>query len=91
MKHANGGGANFRDAAGKLQLVRCYECVPVHGRENYAPNISSGRCTWCGWSEEPTLFEGCGCMTEHGLVCPFRIESLAKNYGTQNHPIGVEG
>jgi ribosomal protein L37E len=37
---------NFR-INGKLYLVRCHKC----GKENYALNVSSGQCAWCGWSE----------------------------------------
>jgi hypothetical protein len=40
---------NFRDAAGKLFLVRCFACPDHVGRENYALAVSSGQCAWCGW------------------------------------------
>lgn len=36
---------------GKLYLVRCYKCDPEFGVENYALAVSSGQCSWCGWSE----------------------------------------
>ena len=36
---------NFVGKDGKIYLVRCPKC----GRENYAPNVSSGICTWCGF------------------------------------------
>jgi len=29
-----------------LFLVRCPKC----GNENYAPNVASGICTWCGYN-----------------------------------------
>lgn len=45
---------NFRGEDGSLYLVRCFACNPEHGRENYAPNVASGICTWCGWSESET-------------------------------------
>lgn len=32
---------------GKLYLVKCHECH----QENYALNVSSGCCTWCGWNQ----------------------------------------
>lgn len=28
-----------------LLLIRCPKC----GKENYAPNVISGICTWCGY------------------------------------------
>lgn len=43
---------NFRSEDGKLYLVRCFACEPKRGRENYAMNVASGMCTWCGWKEE---------------------------------------
>ena len=43
---------NFRGKLGNLFLVRCFACDPAHGRENYAINVSSGICTWCGWHEK---------------------------------------
>ena len=30
---------------GKWYLIRCPEC----GRENYATNVPTGICTWCGY------------------------------------------
>lgn len=48
-KTINDQGPNFR-AKGKLYLVRCYNCLP-YGRENYAPSVATGKCAWCGWSE----------------------------------------
>ena len=35
---------------GKSYLVRCPECT----RENYAPNVSLGICTWCGYDLNKT-------------------------------------
>jgi len=43
---------NFRGKFGNLFLVRCFECDPEHGRENYAMNVATGVCTWCGWHEK---------------------------------------
>ena len=41
---------NFRsDDDGSLFLVRCFACEPERGRENWAPEVASGRCAWCGW------------------------------------------
>lgn len=40
---------NFRDKDGKLYLVRCYNCDPESGKENYSLAVSSGFCNWCGW------------------------------------------
>lgn len=39
---------NFLSDEGKLYLVKCVVC----GYENYAPNVVTGQCTWCGWMEE---------------------------------------
>ncbi len=39
--------ANFKlDNSDKKALVRCPECH----RENYALNVLSGVCTWCGFN-----------------------------------------
>lgn len=37
---------------GKLFLVRCFNCEPQNGRENYLPAVASGQCAWCGWKEK---------------------------------------
>jgi len=34
---------NFREN-GKTYCIRCQKC----GRENYAMNVTTGICTWCG-------------------------------------------
>lgn len=39
--------ANFRGNS-CVFLVRCPSCH----LENYGPNVATGICTWCGWSEE---------------------------------------
>ena len=31
---------------GNVYLVRCPKC----GRENYALNVATGVCTWCGYN-----------------------------------------
>jgi ribosomal protein L37E len=36
---------SFEDEHGKICLVRCPKCK----RENYAHNVMSGVCTWCGF------------------------------------------
>lgn len=51
-KHKNFEYPNFRNKEGKLFLVRCFECEPDGGKENYAPNVAEGVCTWCGWREK---------------------------------------
>lgn len=48
IKKAPDDPPNWRDKDGNLYLRRCHEC----GAENYALNVSSGICTWCGWREE---------------------------------------
>ena len=40
--------ANFYGKNGNPFLVRCPSCH----QENYGPNVVTGICTWCGWSEE---------------------------------------
>lgn len=32
-------------------LIRCPEC----GLENYAPNVASGVCTWCGFDSNDNI------------------------------------
>jgi hypothetical protein len=51
---------NFRSRSKDRQLflVRCFNCVPNHGRENWAPAVASGQCAWCGWKEELAKEEG---------------------------------
>jgi hypothetical protein len=44
---------NFRDKSGKLFLVRCFNCEPERGRENWAPAVATGSCAWCGWTSQP--------------------------------------
>lgn len=36
---------------GKLILRKCYVCEPERGKTNYEPNISTGKCIWCGYPE----------------------------------------
>lgn len=43
----NGVRAGFRTAEGKLYLQKCPRCK----HENYACNVATGICTWCGWKE----------------------------------------
>ena len=49
-KHCNDREPNFYSDEGKFYLVRCYACS-VMGRENWAPAVASGQCSWCGWKE----------------------------------------
>lgn len=42
-------GDNF-ESKGSIYLVRCFNCDPVHGKENYCMAVPTGRCAWCGWS-----------------------------------------
>lgn len=42
---------NFRGEDGNLFLVRCYNCDPHKGRENYIAAAATGKCAWCGWDE----------------------------------------
>ena len=48
-KHRNYQEPNFFDENGKFYLVRCYECEPDEGRENYLIAVASGQCAWCAW------------------------------------------
>lgn len=41
-----GKGFGFKRDNGKLAMIRCFDC----GKENYAMNILSGYCTWCGYN-----------------------------------------
>lgn len=40
---------NFYSKDGRPFLVYCPSCK----RENYGPNVATGKCAWCGWS--PTI------------------------------------
>lgn len=42
---------NFRSETGALFLVRCFVCDLKRGVENYSPDVATGVCAWCGWSE----------------------------------------
>ena len=48
MKHINDREPNFYSTKGKFFLVKCYNCNEK-GTENYAPSVSSGICSFCGW------------------------------------------
>lgn len=39
-------GNGYIDKQDKICMIRCFEC----GKENYAMNVSSGFCTWCGYN-----------------------------------------
>lgn len=45
MDIQKGNGSGFKSKEGKICMVRCFEC----GKENYAANVLSGFCTWCGF------------------------------------------
>jgi hypothetical protein len=40
---------NFKSDDGRWFLVRCYECEPERGTENYGAAVSSGICYRCGY------------------------------------------
>jgi len=46
---------NFKDKSGRLFLVRCFACESNRGRENWAPSVATGKCTWCGWQEKSQI------------------------------------
>ena len=46
---------NFRDESGHLYLVRCFQCEPERGRENYALAVAVGVCCECGRSEKENV------------------------------------
>lgn len=39
-------GIEYYPHSGHLLLIRCPEC----GAENYALNVNTGICTWCGYN-----------------------------------------
>lgn len=43
-------GYGFIAEDGKIALIKCPEC----GRENYAMNVLSGKCTWCPFDANVT-------------------------------------
>ena len=45
---------NFRKN-GQLFLIRCFECEPKRGRENWGMSVAAGVCAWCGWSDKDQL------------------------------------
>ena len=49
MKHINDKTPNFYDSDGKFFLVRCFNCEPERGTENWAPAVATGKCAFCGW------------------------------------------
>jgi hypothetical protein len=57
-RHVNDREPNFH-AGGTFFLVRCFSCGGERGKENWAPAVAGGRCTWCGW-EPPTNKENEG-------------------------------
>ena len=47
-------GVEYYPDTDDLLLIRCPKC----GKENYAPNVISGICTWCGYDAHELLKEG---------------------------------
>jgi hypothetical protein len=39
---------NFKSEDGRWFLVRCFECEPERGTENYSMAVASGICYRCG-------------------------------------------
>ena len=46
-------GAGFLSADKSIGLTRCPGCL----MENYAMNVLSGQCTWCGFNANTIDFE----------------------------------
>ena len=46
-------GVDFYPESGTLLLIRCPKC----GKENYAPQVSSGICSWCGFDSRELFKE----------------------------------
>lgn len=46
-------GVEYYPETDDLLLIRCPKC----GRENYAMNVLSGICTWCGYDAHELLKE----------------------------------
>ena len=44
-------GVEYYPDTDTLLLIRCPKC----GKENYAPNVASGVCTWCGYDAHELL------------------------------------
>lgn len=44
-------GVSYYPDTDMLLLIRCPKC----GKENYAPNVASGICTWCGYDGRELL------------------------------------
>jgi len=55
-KHRNFESPNW-ETDGQLFLVRCFDCEPERGRENYGPVVARGYCAWCGWSANASTEE----------------------------------
>ena len=47
-------GVEYYPNTDTLLLIRCPKC----NKENYAPNVVSGVCTWCGYDAHELLKEG---------------------------------
>ena len=47
-------GVEYYPDTDDLLLIRCPKC----GKENYAPNVISGICTWCGYDAHELLKKG---------------------------------
>jgi len=44
-------GVEYYEDTNDLLLLRCPKC----GKENYALNVLTGRCTWCGYDAHELL------------------------------------
>ena len=46
-------GVEYYPESNTLLLIRCPKC----GRENWAPQVASGTCAWCGYDGHELLKE----------------------------------
>ena len=44
-------GVEYYPEDGTILLIRCPKC----GRENWAPQVASGTCAWCGFDGKKLL------------------------------------
>lgn len=51
-RRSEGGGYSFMTEKGWF-LMKCHACK----RENYALNVATGICTWCGWDDNKRDYE----------------------------------
>ena len=48
-------GVEYYPESGTLLLIRCPKC----GRENWAPQVASGTCAWCGYDGHELFVKYC--------------------------------